>query len=533
MTVAVDPLRPATWGDRPWNLSEIDHECQRMCGELHMNGVWVDQAERQRIQAIFTTRYKAREKRLVEIMNAAGMSAGAIKGIVKDEEPDEDDKESDGKPGSYDQIRDLFYGKWDLGMPPGMEERDFYTSSGLPGTGDKVLRGHLSNDWLTPIQREMIEQLRLYRREKNKIVGTMLAAASLRTESPKGLAWEEDGRLHPTWNAHVVANARLSCSKPNLQTIGSRKGMGVIKRMYAAPPGRYFVGADLAQAHLYIAANYWQIKSLLDAFEHGWDPHVMLAEEVVRQAGGDYSKMPGWEAGYDIAKKPAKGSQALAVRELCKGKRYTGMYGAGVSLKGNGRYKFDPTTLLTLVRSTEQVDDDGNSTLPYLKFKSSEIIAFHQAWMSKEPDWIQSWEWEMAKFERQGYVADPIFFRRSGGLGNGKFNEVVNYPILTAEAHVMRLAEWNVRQAFPFAFAGHGTGMILQVHDSIIVELPLPKGFDPMWSPTKEMKAGKEPLPPEIERSRKLLEECMAISIPNWPLTMVSEAEVGRTLAHV
>src|SRR5690606_11160156 len=126
------------------------------------------------------------------------------------------------KPGSYDQIRDLLYGPkdsggWDLGIPPGMEEKDFLTTSGLPGTGDKVLRAHLANEWVTGAQGEFIEQLRLYRREKNKIVGTTLIPMSRRDEHTSGLVWEDD-RVRSTFNSHVVANTRLSSSRPNCFT---------------------------------------------------------------------------------------------------------------------------------------------------------------------------------------------------------------------------------------------------------------------------------------------------------------------------
>lgn len=531
----VDPLKPEGW-NRPWTLSEIDHETQRFCLELHKNGVYVDQKRRYQIERVFTDRYKRREARLIEIMQAAQMPKGAISDLLKDDSPDEEDRRDlpNSKPGSYDQIRDLLYGPkrsggWDLGMPHGMEERDFLTASGLPGTGDLVLRGHLAGSDLLPYQRELIEELRLYRREKNKIVGTMLVPANRRDAHPKGLAWG-DGRIRSTWNAHVVANARLSCSKPNFQNQGSRKGMGVVKQIYTAQPGHILLGADLDQAHLKIAANYWGIKALQAAFGEGIDPHVALAAEVVRQAGGDYSKMAGWAeiGGYDPRKKPKKGSPALAVRELAKTKRYTGMYGAGVTLRGGGRYKFIPDTILAVVRSTEQVDDDGNASLPYLGFRPEQVTLFHQTWMETEPDWIESWEWEMARWERRGYSEDPIFHRRSGILSGGKFNEVVNYPMLTSEAHIMRIAEWNVRQAFPFEYAGAGTGCILQVHDSIVVEATLPPGFDPLWSPRKG-----EPLPPEIETMRRTLEECMTITVPGWDFPLTAEASVGRSYAEV
>jgi len=833
-----------TWpSDRPFNLSEIDHETQRFCMELHKNGIHVDQKQRFRLEKVVTARYKAREKVLVDTMESMGLKQSLIKAIVSDDSPDEDDigdtDRRQRKPGSYDQIREILYGKaplgWDLGMPVGMQERDFFTATGAAGTGDKVLRAHLASGRLTEKQRTFIHQLRLYRREKNKILGTTLIPMHRRDEHEKGVVWEDD-RVRSSWNSHTVATARLSSSRPNCftgdteilttegwirfdalpeglpvaqwhedgtinfveplgyvehdaervinirsfeqidlavtpdhrcltrryrnrklqvtpaseypgyaqqiqagvsdgglsvndnllrlvvatqadgsfqgsslrfgfsktrkikrlteiltalgydyawrvrpdgasecyvrgdlrdkvcalldeskqfqswvlglnrrgldvftrevllwdgctkgnhryyvsaskanvdivqatfalsglrailrsqdrpgrktlwkvhvdhkghsstqyhekiemgpqrvycvevpssfivvrrngrvavtgncQNLGSRRG-GFVKSIFTAEPGRILLGADLSQAHLYITANYWCIESLQEAFANGFDPHVMLAAEVVRQAGGDYSLMQGWAevGGFHLGKKPAKKSAAFAIRELCKTKRYCGIFGAGVNLKGYGRIDFNPTTLAAVVRSTEQpvFDDFGKDTgdvsLPYLDFSDDQVINFHRTWMETEPDWIAAWEWEMQRFKERGYSEDPIFHRRSGGLSDGKFNEVVNYPILTSEAHVMRLAEWEVRQAFPFEFGGAGTGVISQVHDSIIVEAPLPKGYDPMWQPKKG-----EALPPGIERMRRTLEECMTVKLPGWPLSLRAEAEVGRTLADV
>ena len=106
-----------------------------------------------------------------------------------------------------------------------MDARDFYTESGLPGSGDVVLRGHLASGLLNPLQEEFIRELRLYRREKNKILGTVLSRMQPPSQHKKGLVWP-DGRVRSNWNAHVTSVGRLSSSGPNLQNIGNRKGQG-------------------------------------------------------------------------------------------------------------------------------------------------------------------------------------------------------------------------------------------------------------------------------------------------------------------
>jgi hypothetical protein len=123
---------------------------------------------------------------------------------------------------------------------------------------------------------------------------------------------------------------------------------------------------------------------------------------------------------------------------------------------------------------------------------------------------------------------EPVFGRRSGPLSDGKKNEVVNFPILAAESSIMRLAEQEIINAFPFDYAGKGTGMIHQCHDSIAVEMPLPDGLPPDWKPVR----GEE-LPPKIEEARRIVEDCMTVTIPGWEVVMTAEADVGRSLKDV
>jgi hypothetical protein len=99
---------------------------------------------------------------------------------------------------------------------------------------------------------------------------------------------------------------------------------------------------------------------------------------------------------------------------------------------------------------------------------------------------------------------------------------------LAAESSIMRLAEQEIINAFPFDYAGKGTGMIHQCHDSIAVEMPLPDGLAPDWRPVSG-----EPLPTAIEEARRVVEECMTVTIPGWEVAMTAEADVGRSLKDV
>ena len=296
-----------------------------------------------------------------------------------------------------------------------------------------------------------------------------------------------------------------------MQNNASRKGLSITKSVFAAPPGRYYIGADLDQAHLKVIANYWQIPVLIQAFLEGSDPHCSLAYAVF---GRKFSEAPGWDAvgGFDLSKKPAKKSPALAMREIIKTFRYAAIYWA------------DPLTIWGVLTSTET----GSGELPYISMDPTEVRAFYKIWQTTEPEWLGAWRSMLELYELQGYLQEPVFNRRSGPLSDGKKNEVVNFPILAAESSVMRIAEHRIMDMYPFDFAGPGTGLIHQCHDSVCVELPLPSGVDPLWRPVEG-----EPLPPEIERERRRVEEAMTIHIPGWDIPFTAEACVGLTMEDV
>lgn len=468
--------RPVSWPPgKPFDLHEVDHATQDMCVNLHKNGIWVDQRKRKELEDLYTKRVKARHAKLVE---------QARERLSQFDNP-----------GSGDQVRRLLYSIWKLGIPAQMDSRDFYTESGLPGTGDAVIRAHLSTGNLTDEQAAWLKSLRIYRRERNKILGTVLIPMRRRDMDPdKGIVFS-DGRVRSNWNAHVTSVGRLSSSGPNLQNIGNRKGQGPLKAIFSAPNDRMFIGADLDQAHLRIAASYWRIPLLLECFDEGKDPHNTLAYEVF---GNKFKSASGWGPdGFSLHRKPQSG-EAKSMRDITKTFRYASIYWAS------------PSTVWQVLTSTET--DDG--ALPYLGMTVREVRFIHEKWMRSEPQWMAAWQRMLDEYRNHEFMEEPVLGRRSGLLSDGKKNEVVNFPILAAEASVMRLAEHRIMEAFPFGFAGSGTGMIHQCHDSITIEVP---------------DAGEK----QLERWKSLVQECMTWTIPGWHVTMTAEAAIGRTLKEV
>lgn len=477
--------KPVSWPSAtPWNLRHLDHARQDMCVQMHQNGIYVDRAGVKAKTEMF-------ERVCGELYDSLQAQAKDI-GILRK-------GGAAFNPGSFDQVRSVLYEDWDLGIPYGMDAKEFYTDTGLPGTGDAVLRAHMASPDVSKEQRAFLLTLRQYRRIKTKVLGTQLYA--LRPLSEGG-ALHPDGRVRSTWNSHTTAPGRLSSSRPNMQNQSSRKDLGRVRTVFCAAPGHVLVGCDLSAAHLVVTANYWEIQRLLDCFEQGLDPHCWLAYDLF---GDDFKNAPGWSKGFSLRAdhKPNKKERAGLLRELIKTYRYASIYWASAETKHS------------VIRSTEMTKFDANgklvTKLPYLNFDLNQVRFFDKVWHESEPDWMVAWNRMLKLFEKQGYMEDPLFGRRSGGLMEGKKNEVVNFPVLACEAAVMAIAEQRVLEAFPFQKWGPGTGLTAQVHDSLVVEVP-------------------EHL---AEWAQKTMTKCMTIEVPGWPVPFTCEADVGRTWAEV
>jgi DNA polymerase-1 len=89
------------------------------------------------------------------------------------------------------------------------------------------------------------------------------------------------GRLHTSLNQTGAATGRLSSSEPNLQNIPIRGEEGRrIRAAFIAPPGSVLIAADYSQIELRILAHLSGDPALVDAFTTGQDVHTRTAAEV-------------------------------------------------------------------------------------------------------------------------------------------------------------------------------------------------------------------------------------------------------------
>lgn len=581
---AINPeLRPANWDalfdstcsaekvrcdDDPtstFNLNNIDHFRQAECVMMHEAGIWIDQSKVAYLTALYRQSVERREANLSGLLEQADVRVKATELVAHadESEADFDAMESEEAASvniaSANQFRDLLYEKWKLPKPPGMSDHEFYTDSDLPGTGNAVLLAHLAapKGHLTQLQAQIINVTRLLRREKTKILGGLLRLVP-KSLSDKGFI-ERNGRVHATYNAHVTAPGRLAASRPNTMNQGARKGQEQMQEIWAAPPGRLFVKADVDQFHIRIMSNKWGIKRYQRSFSEGIDPHIGLAHLIMEiLTPGLLATLDGWEqcGGFSLKKKPKVGL-AGNVRQVFKTAGYTMAYIACFDEKGA---EAGAQLLTNVIRSTEtgQLGADNKPvldklgiqklSLPFINGYSS---AETKTWLDLlflgkdglpplEPEWLVAWQTAIDEYKANearygiGFTQSYYFGRPSGSLSGGKAQEIANSKILPSEADLMSLMEMSVITMIQGDWAKYNPQMVIQVHDSIGLEIDDigPRCEGPRAHATKDEKKAC-PLCKWREARAEDLAQAMYLKVPGEEVDQTVESHWGYNMGAV
>lgn len=440
------PARPSI------TLLELDHQIQGVCVGLHRTGMRIDPHKQREVESAQEAKVEKRRRKMQEVAESHGWEGKAKRkgGIVT---------HAPFNPASFPQVAKLLYQVLDL-VPVS------YTDAGDPSTDDLCLRTHLMDPAVPEGAKEVIRTQRAFRQAHKALTSFLRPLRRVNGEpwigadgkEKHGVVWP-DGRLYTNWKAHGTVTGRLSSSDPmNLQNWPK-----FMRALVVPNPGNILVGADFDQLEARIAAARWNIRSYLKAFDDQLDAHQI----TMHFAFGDRIwTLPGapppehrfhksWPTG-PWGPAGEIGGKFDELRGLAKRFFYGSQYGAGAE------------TVYELIREAE--DKDGNFV--HADLQLAEVVAMRERFFTECSEYKTGWEAEVNHFNSYGYIQEDITGRRRFFLNGFEQNEVVNFSIQAGGAGLENLATLDIVEMFPFGYAGHGTGLIQQGHDSLVLEVP-------------------------------------------------------------
>ena len=273
---------------------------------------------------------------------------------------------------------------------------------------------------------------------------------------------DENGRVHTTFTQNVTSTGRLSSVNPNLQNIPVRTEEGRrIRTGFVAAPGKVLVSADYSQFELRLAAVLAGDDKLVADFNSGVDIHTKTAAEV-----------------FGVPMEKVTKKQRRAAKVINFGVLY-GMSARGLAdAAGMGIYE-----------AKQFIEDYFKVRRPIREYLD-EILK-----QAKEKGYVETF---YGRRRPTPDVKSPNFMVRAGAERAAQ-----NMPIQGTEADLMKRAMIEMDKKL---MQYEGAKMILQIHDSLIVEC-------------------REELKEEIA---KVLQETMEAVAPELPIKLAVEVTSGK-----
>ena len=263
---------------------------------------------------------------------------------------------------------------------------------------------------------EKIEQFREFSKLKSTYVDALPKLA------------DEKNRIHSNFAQDVTTTGRLSSSNPNLQNIPIRSELGRrIRGGFVAKKGNLLVSADYSQFELRLAAVLANDKPLIETFEKDLDIHAKTASEVFGVPIDEISKDQ---------------------RRVAKIINFSVLYGVGA-------HNLSGTIGVGFYEAKKYIEEYFNAHKPIRELMDNTL----------------------KKAQDEGFV--ETFFGRRRPMPDIKSSNFMiremakraaqNMPIQGTEADLMKRAMLAVDEKIVKAGLGE---QILQIHDSILVEVP-------------------------------------------------------------
>jgi DNA polymerase-1 len=257
------------------------------------------------------------------------------------------------------------------------------------------------------------------------------------------------GRLHTSFNQTVAATGRLSSSDPNLQNIPIRRELGRdIRRGFIPQRGWTMLAADYSQVELRLLAHLSKDPAFVEAFNAGGDIHRQTAAII-----------------FDVQLDDVTSDMRARAKTI----NFATIYGQG-----------------------------AHALSRQLKIEHAEAKDFIARYFERFKG-IRNYLDSMVDFAREhGYVT-TIFGRRRyiPELRERNFNirafgerTAANSPIQGSAADLIKIAMIRIDDALKRD--KHAAGMLLQVHDELVFEVP-PEEIDSVTTLVKrEMESAAE-----------------------------------------
>lgn len=240
---------------------------------------------------------------------------------------------------------------------------------------------------------------------------------------------DENGRVHTTFNLTVAQTGRLSSADPNLQNIPVRTELGNrIRTAFEVDKGNVLVSADYSQFEIRLAAALSGDRGMIESFNNDRDIHTETAALV-----------------YGI--KP---------EEVTKQQRYQSKAVNFGIMYGQGPHALSIGTGMTF-------SDARDFIAKYFEIrpKLKEFIE-HTRKLALEQGYVETL---LGRRRPTPDVKSSNFVVREAA-----YRAAVNMPLQGSAADIMKLAMTKVSKKLD-----SDCHLLLQVHDSIMVECPAPK----------------------------------------------------------
>ncbi|MDX5013125.1 DNA polymerase I [Streptococcus suis] len=242
----------------------------------------------------------------------------------------------------------------------------------------------------------------------------------------------EDGKIHTRYVQDLTQTGRLSSTDPNLQNIPVRLEQGRLIRKAFVPSleNSVLLASDYSQIELRVLAHISQDKHLIEAFQQGADIHTSTAMRVF-----------GIEKAEDVTPNDRRNAKAV---------NFGVVYG---------------------------ISDFGLSN--NLGITRKEAKAYIDTYFERFPG-IKNYMETIVREARDKGCVETIYKRRRElpDINSRNFNvrnfaerTAINSPIQGSAADILKVAMINLDKAL--TEAGLATRMLLQVHDEIVLEVPV------------------------------------------------------------